>query len=115
VDHIDAKVITLVVVATTFLLEILKKLLPKFRENKDLVMAAAAVLPVAGIVIAKLAGSFSGTPWVELLIWALSGGVGAGLLNDKIVNPGKHLIGALFTKKEPPPAAPAEPAKEDPR
>jgi len=84
-DQIDAKVFALITAGTTSAVGILKKLFPAWVDGKEEGLAQA--FPIAFVVIAKLAHGFPGTDWVTALMMAIGGGMGAGLIHDKIVNP----------------------------
>jgi hypothetical protein len=84
-DQIDVKVLALITAGTTSVIGILKKLFPVWVEGKE--EGLAQVFPILFVVVAKLAHAFQGTDWVSALMMAVGGGVGAGLIHDKIVNP----------------------------
>lgn len=84
-DQIDAKVFALITAGTTSAVGILKKLFPQWVEGKEEGLAQA--FPIAFVVIAKLCHAFHGTDWVTALLFAVGGGLGAGLIHDKLTNP----------------------------
>ena len=84
-DKIDATVFALITACTTAAVGTLKKLFPDWVDGKEEGLAQA--FPVAFVIIAKLAHAFPGTDWVTAIMMAVGGGVGAGLVHDKIVNP----------------------------
>lgn len=102
-EAMDGKVFGLIVLGTAFVLEVLKRLIPKLRANKDFLSGLALLLPVVFTVIAKLTGQFADTGWVEALTWALGGGIGAGVTNDKILNPALKLFGLSGPSPAQPP------------
>ena len=132
-EQMDGTICALVALGTTFIVGALKKFLPKFRSNKNLVAGVAFILPPILVIAAKVAGEFPESGWKEVLLWALGGGVGTGLINDKVVNPFKALISGFFAKKNVPaaeaeskpeskpeattssPSESNEPPKEDPK
>ena len=85
-DTIDAKVFALIAGSTIFFVEFLKKLLPG-KITSERATQIAVILPVIFTVAAKAAGWFQGTEWVDALLWALGGGIGAGVGHDKVLNP----------------------------
>lgn len=105
-SQIDIKVFTLITVGTTIFLQIVKKIVPKLVENRE--EAIAMILPILFTVIAKAAHAFQATPWVDALLWAAGGGVGAGVTHDYVMNPAiravKNLLG--IGKSDAPPAEP---------
>lgn len=103
-EQMDGTICALVAVGTTFIVGALKQFLPKFRSNKNLVAGVAFILPPVLVIAAKVAGEFPESGWKEVLLWALGGGVGTGLINDKVVNPFKALIAGFFAKKSIPAA-----------
>lgn len=84
-DQIDAKVFALITAGTTSAIGILKKLFPIWVAGKEEGLAQA--FPIAFVVVAKLAHAFQGTDWVSALLFAVGGGLGAGLIHDKLTNP----------------------------
>ncbi len=106
-DTIDAKVFTLIATGTIFVVSFLKKLLPG-KITAERATQIALILPIIFTVTAKAAGWFHGTEWVEALMWALGGGIGAGVGHDKVLNPlkgaAKSTKGkiASFLPKPPP-------------
>lgn len=84
-DQIDAKVFALITAGTTGAVGILKKLFPAWVDGKE--EALAMIMPILFTIIAKLAHAFAGTSWVDALLFAAGGGVGAGILHDYVVNP----------------------------
>jgi len=84
-DQIDAKVFALITAGTTSAVGILKKLFPVWVEGKE--EGLAQVFPIAFVIIAKLSSAFQGTDWVSALLFAVGGGVGAGLIHDYLTNP----------------------------
>lgn len=84
-DQIDAKVFALITAGTTGAVGILKKLFPAFVGGKE--EALAMVLPIMFTIVAKLAHAFTATSWVDALLFAVGGGIGAGLIHDYVVNP----------------------------
>ncbi len=99
-NQIDSKVFALITAGTLLAVQILKKALPKLVENREEVFAGA--LPVLFTVIAKLAHAFQATPWVDALLWAVGGGVGAGLAHDYMMNPAINFVKGLLGKKDAP-------------
>ncbi len=109
-EQMDGTICALVALGTTFIVGALKRFLPKFRSNKNLVAGVAFILPPVLVIAAKVAGEFPESGWKEVLLWALGGGVGTGLINDKVVNPFKALIvGFLAKTKKSPPAEESKP------
>lgn len=106
-DIIDAKVFALIAGGTLFFVEFLKKLLPS-KITPERATQIAAILPIVFTIGAKAAGLFHGTEWVDALLWALGGGVGAGVGHDKVWNPlmgvTKSALGKItsFLPKPPP-------------
>lgn len=98
-NQIDAKVFTLITAGTLIVIQILKKALPKLIENREEVVAL--VLPILFTVIAKLSHAFAATGWVDALLWATGGGVGAGLAHDYVMNPAIKALKGLFGKSDP--------------
>jgi hypothetical protein len=84
-DQVDAKVFALITAGTTAVIGIAKKLFPSWVSGKE--EGLAQLLPVLFIISAKLLHAFQGTDWVSALLLASGGGLGAGLIHDKIVNP----------------------------
>ena len=84
-DQIDAKVFALITAGTTSAVGILKKLFPAWVAGKEEGLAQA--FPIAFVIIAKLAHAFQGTDWVSALLFAVGGGIGAGLVHDYLTNP----------------------------
>jgi hypothetical protein len=84
-DQIDAKVFALITAGTTSAVGILKKLFPKWVKGKEEGLAQA--LPIVFVVIAKLAHAFKETDWIAALLFAVGGGIGAGLIHDYLTNP----------------------------
>lgn len=109
-NQIDIKVFTLITVGTTLVLQIVKKLMPKVIENRE--EAFAMILPILFTVVAKLMHAFTATPWVDALLWAAGGGVGAGVTHDYVMNPAINMLKGLlgFGKKDG--DAPSEPPKQ---
>lgn len=95
-EAMDAKVFTLIVAGTAFVLEVLKRMSPKLRASKNVVAGLALLLPVVFTVAAKVTGQFAETSWIDGLLWAMGGGVGAGIANDKIVNPALKALSGLL-------------------
>lgn len=111
--ELDAKVFALIVAGTAFVVAILKRAIPKIVDNKEEVWAA--ILPVLFVVIAKFAGAFKVTSWVDALMWAIGAAVTAGVSHDYA---GKPFFQWIFGKKKViegevvppvPPAPPSEP------
>ncbi len=106
-DTIDAKVFSLVALATFFVVEFLKKVMP-VKMTAERATQVAAILPILFTIGAKAGGLFQDTQWVDALLWALGGGVGAGVGHDKVWNPlmgvAKGALGkiASFLPKPPP-------------
>jgi len=105
-NQIDGKVFALITAGTLVVVQILKKALPKLIENREEVFAM--ILPILFTVIAKLAHAFTATPWVDALLWAAGGGVGAGLAHDYVMNPAIKTLKGLFGKSDAA-APPSEP------
>ena len=111
-EQLDAKVFALITVGTAFVISILKKAIPKIADNKEEVWAG--ILPVLFVVIAKFAGAFKVTSWVDALMWAIGAAVTAGVSHDYA---GKPFFQWIFGKKKAadevvaPPAPPAPPAE----
>lgn len=84
-DQIDGKVFALITGGTTAAVGILKKLFPEWVKGKEEGLAQA--FPVVFVVIAKLSHAFQKTDWIEALMFAVGGGVGAGLVHDYLTNP----------------------------
>ena len=92
-DAIDAKVFTLIAAGTTTAVGILKKFFPKWMEGKE--DGFAQLLPIIFTVSAKASGLFKGTEWLDALLFAVGGGILAGVAHDKIVNPAKRAASFL--------------------
>jgi hypothetical protein len=84
-DEISVKVAALIAGGTTSAVGILKKLFPTWITGKE--EALSQLFPVIFIVIAKLAGGFKNTEWVDAMLFAVGGGIGANVIHDKLVNP----------------------------
>lgn len=84
-DQIDAKVFALITGGTTAAVGILKKLFPAWVKGKEEGLAQA--FPIAFTIIAKAAGAFKETDWVTALLFAIGGGISAGLVHDYLTNP----------------------------
>jgi len=82
---IDTQIFALVTAGTLFVVAVLKKLIPKFMEGKEEIFSM--LLPVLFVVIAKLLHGFQNTGWVEALLWAIGGGIGAGISWDYAAKP----------------------------
>lgn len=95
-DEISLKVAALITGGTTAAVGILKKLFPKWVDGKE--EALAQLFPVLFTVVAKLSGGFKHTEWVDALLFAVGGGLGANVIHDKLVNP---LMKGLARKEEP--------------
>lgn len=95
-ESIDAKIFTLITGGTTAAVGILKKLFPTWMSGKE--EGFAQLLPIVFTVCAKLGGLFKGTEWVDAMLFAVGGGLLAGVAHDKIVNPGKRALS--FVKRE---------------
>ncbi len=98
-QSIDAKTFALITMATLFFVEVSKGFLPKLLSGKEAKLAM--LLPVVFTVVAKLAGWFSGTDWVEALMWAFGGGAASGVAHDKLLDPARALISSILPKKPP--------------
>lgn len=98
-QSIDAKVFSLIALATLVFVEVAKGLLPKLVEGKE--AKIAMLLPILFTVGAKFAGFFQETQWVDALLWAFGGGAASGVAHDKILDPIKGLIGNVLHKKPP--------------
>lgn len=107
--QIDTQVFALITGGTLFAVGILKKLFPKFMEGKEEVFSLS--LPVLFVVAAKLLHAFQSTGWVEALLWAVGGGIGAGLGWDYAAKP---ILAKLFGKNEVKPSEPAKPEGGNP-
>jgi hypothetical protein len=94
-EAIDARTFLLIVLGTTFVVQALKKLLPRAADGRE--DGLALVLPVLFTVAAKLGGLFQATPWEDALIWALSGGAAAGVAHDKALNPALRIGAGLLS------------------
>lgn len=84
-DQIDAKIFALITAGTTTAIGILKKLFPVWVAGKE--EGLAQVFPIVFVVVAKLSHAFQGTDWTSALLIAVGGGLGAGLIHDKLTNP----------------------------
>jgi hypothetical protein len=84
-DQIDAKVFALITGGTTSAIGILKKLFPAWVDGKE--EGLAQIFPIAFVIVAKLAHGFEKTDWVSALLFAVGGGLGAGIIHDKLTNP----------------------------
>lgn len=84
-DQIDAKVFALITAGTTAAIGILKKLFPLWIAGKEEGLAQA--FPVLFVIVAKLLHAFQGTDWTTAMLMAVGGGLGAGLIHDKLTNP----------------------------
>lgn len=98
-ESIDAKVFTLITVATLFVVGVLKYFFPKKMKGKE--AGVAMLLPVLFTIGAKAAGEFTATPWVDALLWAMGGAVASGVAHDKIVNPTKSALKSFLPKRPP--------------
>lgn len=90
---VDAKLFALIVAATVATVFVLKKLFPKLVNDREEVFAV--ILPVLFVVIAKALHAFTGTNWVDALLWALASGGAAGVAHDYGAKP----LVQLFTKR----------------
>lgn len=97
-DTIDAKVFSLITAATLLAVSAVKAIFPAKVKGKE--AGIAMLLPILFTVVAKVAGGFSATPWVDALLWAVGGGATSGVAHDKILNPLKKLL-AGFLPKQP--------------
>lgn len=86
-ESIDSKVFALIALATLTFVGLLKTILPKRIKGNEAVLSV--VLPILFTVIAKAAGWFVDTSWVDALMWAFGAGVASGVVHDKVVNPAK--------------------------
>jgi len=103
--QIDTEVFALITVGTLFVVTVLKKLIPKFMEGKEEVFSM--LLPVLFVVAAKLLHAFQNTGWVAALLWAIGGGISAGISWDYAAKPLlAKLLPAFFGKKDGPPPDP---------
>lgn len=84
----DLKVFALMTAVTTGLVGGLKKAFPTWVSGKEELLAL--VIPVAFVIVAKIAGTFHDTDWVDVLLVAVGSGVGSGIAHDKIVDPVIH-------------------------
>lgn len=96
-ESIDAKVFAAIVGLTLALVEIFKAFFPKALEGRESKLALA--LPILLTVVAKAAGLFHGTDWVDAILWAVGSGASAGIGHDKVYDPVKGLIKGFFSKK----------------
>ncbi len=108
-DSIDAKVFAAITGLTLVLVEVLKAFFPKAIDGKE--AKIAAVLPIFFVIGAKAGGLFSATPWVDAVLWAISGGAASGVGHDKVWDPIKGLVKGFFTPVTPsdPPPPKADP------
>lgn len=107
--QIDTQVFALITAGTLFVVAVLKKLIPKWMEGKEEVFSM--LLPVLFVVIAKLLHGFQNTGWVEALLWALGGGIGAGLSWDYAAKPILGKLGTLLGLGKTEAAKPADAPK----
>ena len=84
-DGMSMKVLALISTLTVMLVGALKKAFPKWVGGKEELLSI--VLPVIGVLIAKLAGAFHGADWLDAMMAAIGSGLVAGVAHDKIVNP----------------------------
>lgn len=84
-DEINVKIAALIAGGTTSAVGILKKLFPAWIAGKE--EALAQLFPILFVVVAKLAGGFKNTEWVDAMLFAVGGGLGANVIHDKLVNP----------------------------
>jgi len=97
-ESVDAKVFTLITVGTTAVVGLLKKFFPKLMEGRE--EGFALLLPIIFTIAAKYAGLFKATEWTDALLFAAGGGLVAGVIHDKAVNPAKKLAKSIFSKKK---------------
>lgn len=81
----DPKIFTAVVAFVTALVGAVKKAFPVWTAGKEPLLAMVAA--VATVVGLKALGAIEGTPWMDAGFWAFWGGLGAGVVHDKAVNP----------------------------
>lgn len=84
-NQIDVMVFSLITLGVTTAVQVIKKLFPSWSSGKEEALAAA--LPVMFVITAKVLHGFKDTGWVEALFWALGGGLTAGVVHDKLLNP----------------------------
>lgn len=84
-EGIDGKVFVLIAAATVAVTGAVKKGWPGWAKGKEDFLNI--VFPLTFVVIAKIAGFFAETDWVDALVWAFVAGPTAGLIHDKVINP----------------------------
>jgi len=118
-EHIDAKVFALITLGTAVAVSILKSFLKRFVDGKE--EAWSQLLPIVFTVAAKCGGLFQSTSWVDALLFAVGGGLGANIIHDKLGSILKMVKGLLGggagqgspdgAVKPPDPPAPGPPAQ----
>jgi hypothetical protein len=104
-EHIDAKVFALITLGTAVAVSILKAFMKRFVEGKE--EAWSQLLPVIFTVGAKMGGLFKSTEWVDALLFAVGGGLGANIVHDKLGAVLKMAKGFLGGSGGTPPSDPA--------
>ena len=84
-QEIDAKVFAMLSAFTAAVVGAVKKAFPAWTNGKEELLAI--VIPMALVVLLKLAGVFKGTGWDTAVVASIGMGLAAGLGHDKIVNP----------------------------
>jgi Na+/proline symporter len=85
-DQNALEVFSLITAGTLFVVAVLKKIVPKFMEGKEEIFSM--LLPVVFVVAAKLLHAFNpDLSWVKVLLWAIGGGISAGISWDYAAKP----------------------------
>jgi|SRR3990170_263540 len=106
-DHIDAKVFALITLGTAVAVSILKSFAKAVVDGKE--EAWSQLLPIVFTVAAKSSGLFQATGWVDALLFAVGGGLGANIVHDKLGAVMKMAKGFLGGSGSEPPAGGAPP------